>query len=120
MKDYRNDSVTNDRWISLPEMLGDDYQFKPARQTSYHYELFKCEDDMYEIDIILGHHRSCIKELTRLYEEANAIKSLNVYYLIVIIILFSFLFSSLLLPFASYFSSLFFLLSINLHLLLYK
>lgn len=78
-KDYKGDSLTNDRWISLPEMLGDDYQFKPSKHTSYCFELFKCEDDMYEIDTILGHHRSCIRELTRLYEEVNAINDLYVY-----------------------------------------
>lgn len=54
--------VLNDAWISVPTG-SEDGTFKNSRKNQYEEILFKCEDDRYELDMIIEQNLSAIKFL---------------------------------------------------------
>ncbi|CAM6050285.1 unnamed protein product [Sphagnum compactum] len=46
------DSVLNDSWVSVTSG-SEDYSFKHMRKNQYEESLFRCEDDRYELDMLL-------------------------------------------------------------------
>eukprot|EP01091_Cochliopodium_minus_P011255 TRINITY_DN3141_c0_g1_i1.p1 TRINITY_DN3141_c0_g1~~TRINITY_DN3141_c0_g1_i1.p1 ORF type:complete len:1500 (-),score=471.01 TRINITY_DN3141_c0_g1_i1:9-4409(-) len=54
----------NDLWVSIPTGTEDDgASFKASRKNQYEEVLFKCEDDRYELDLIIELNASCINFL---------------------------------------------------------
>lgn len=54
--------VLNDIWISFPTG-SEDYGFKNLRKNQYEEMLFKCEDDRFELDLVVEWNRSAIRLL---------------------------------------------------------
>jgi len=55
-------SVLNDNWISMPTGM-DDYGFRTARKNQYEEMLFRCEDDRFELDLVIELNSSLIRNL---------------------------------------------------------
>ena len=67
------ESVLNNNWVSVPTG-SEDFGAKNQRRNQYEDALFKCEDDRYEMDMVMDANRSAIKALEPI---ALAIKSLE-------------------------------------------
>ncbi len=62
-------SVLNDTWISVPI----DVEFKNRTKNTHLDNLLKCEDERYEIDMVMECNRSAIQALEPLAEEIKAL-----------------------------------------------
>ncbi len=69
-------SVLNDTWVSVPTG-SEDFSFKNMRKNQYEEALFKCEDDRYEIDLIIDSNFATIKVLETLASEIQLLESTN-------------------------------------------
>lgn len=58
--------VLNDSWISVPTG-SEDGTFKNSRKNQHEELLFKCEDDRYEMDLLIETNLSTIRRLEELY-----------------------------------------------------
>jgi paired amphipathic helix protein Sin3a len=56
------ESVLNNNWVSVPTG-SEDFGVKNLRRNQYEEALFKCEDDRYEIDMVMDANRSTIRAL---------------------------------------------------------
>ena len=56
------EEVLNDTWVSVP--VGSEDGFKASRKNQYEEILFKCEDDRYELDMVIEVNSSTIMALT--------------------------------------------------------
>ena len=63
--------VLNDNWVAVTSG-SEDYSFKAMRKNQYEEALFRCEDDRFEIDMVLETTKSCIEKLQKFEEEINA------------------------------------------------
>lgn len=63
--------VLNDNWVAVTSG-SEDYSFKAMRKNQYEEALFRCEDDRFEIDMVLETTRSCIDRLQQYEEELKA------------------------------------------------
>ncbi|CAH2047457.1 unnamed protein product [Thlaspi arvense] len=62
---YRNslgEKVLNDHWVSVTSG-SEDYSFKHMRKNQYEESLFRCEDDRFELDMLLESVNAAIKQL---------------------------------------------------------
>ena len=64
-------SVLNDTWVSVPTG-SEEYGFRSCRKNQYEEMLFKCEEDRFEIDLLLALNDNIIR---RLAPVARLIKS---------------------------------------------
>lgn len=55
-------SVLNDIWVSVPTG-SEDFTFKNQRKNQYEEVLFKCEDERYELDLVIELNTSAIRAL---------------------------------------------------------
>ena len=53
----------NDNLVSIPTGTEDDAPFKSSRKNQYEEVLFECEDDMFELDLMIQQNASCINFL---------------------------------------------------------
>ncbi|KAL1218756.1 Paired amphipathic helix protein Sin3-like 5 [Cardamine amara subsp. amara] len=70
---YRNslgDKVLNDHWVSVTSG-SEDYSFKHMRKNQYEESLFRCEDDRFELDMLLESVSAAIKRVESLVEKIN-------------------------------------------------
>ncbi|RLN64109.1 hypothetical protein BBP00_00003642 [Phytophthora kernoviae] len=67
-------SVCNDSWVSVPTG-SEDYSFKSMRKNQYEEALFKCEDERFEIDMVIEANASTISILEPLAHEIEVLKS---------------------------------------------
>ncbi|XP_023633198.1 paired amphipathic helix protein Sin3-like 6 isoform X2 [Capsella rubella] len=70
---YRNTlgkSTLNDHLVSVTSG-SEDYSFSHMRKNQYEESLFRCEDDRYEMDMLLGSVSSAIKNVENLLEKMN-------------------------------------------------
>ncbi|CAH8387248.1 unnamed protein product [Eruca vesicaria subsp. sativa] len=70
---YRNslgEKVLNDHWVSVTSG-SEDYSFKHMRKNQYEESLFRCEDDRFELDMLLESVNSAIKRVETLLEKIN-------------------------------------------------
>ena len=65
-------SVLNDTWVSVPTG-SEDFSFKNMRKNQYEEALFKCEDDRYEIDMVIDSNFATIHVLEGLSKEIEAL-----------------------------------------------
>lgn len=76
-RDAMEQSVLNDAWVSIPIGSEESYSFKHMRKNQYEEALFKCEDDRFEIDMLIDTNLSTIRMLEPLCEEIQHIKQLE-------------------------------------------
>ncbi|KAF8110006.1 hypothetical protein N665_0088s0024 [Sinapis alba] len=70
---YRNAlgrKILNDHLVSVTSG-SEDYSFSHMRKNQYEESLFRCEDDRYEMDMLLGSVSSAIKHVEILLEKIN-------------------------------------------------
>ncbi|XP_023643046.1 paired amphipathic helix protein Sin3-like 5 isoform X2 [Capsella rubella] len=70
---YRNslgEKVLNDHWVSVTSG-SEDYSFKHMRKNQYEESLFRCEDDRFELDMLLESVSAAIKRVETLLEKIN-------------------------------------------------
>ena len=61
--------VLNNVWVSLPVGSEESYTFRHMRKNQYEEALFRCEDERFEIDMVLDANASTIRVLEPLVEE---------------------------------------------------
>ena len=66
------DSVLNNNWVSVPTG-SEDFGVKNLRRNQYEEALFKCEDDRYEIDMVMDANRSTIRALEPIAQNIEAL-----------------------------------------------
>ena len=64
--------VLNDKWVSVPTG-SEDFSFKNMRKNQYEEALFRCEDERYEIDMVVDNN--AIRCLEPLNSEIQALKA---------------------------------------------
>ncbi|XP_047309262.1 paired amphipathic helix protein Sin3-like 4 isoform X2 [Impatiens glandulifera] len=62
--------VLNDHWVSVTSG-SEDYSFKHMRKNQYEESLFRCEDDRFELDMLLESVTATIKRVEELLEKIN-------------------------------------------------
>ena len=55
--------VLNDIWISVPTGSEDSATFKNSKKSQYEEILFKCEDDRFELDMVIEQNASTIRRM---------------------------------------------------------
>jgi hypothetical protein len=70
-------SVLNDNWVSIPIGSEESYSFKHFRKNQYEEALFRCEDDRFEIDMIIDSNMSTIRILEPIADEISEIQALE-------------------------------------------
>eukprot|EP00899_Mesostigma_viride_P008288 jgi/Mesvir1/17460/Mv08734-RA.1 len=60
-------SLLNDQWVSVTSG-SEDYSFKNMRKNQYEESLFRCEDDRFELDMVIESNMSTLAVMTRLNE----------------------------------------------------
>ncbi|XP_027359545.1 paired amphipathic helix protein Sin3-like 2 isoform X3 [Abrus precatorius] len=72
--------VLNDHWVSVTSG-SEDYSFKHMRRNQYEESLFRCEDDRFELDMLLESVSSAAKRAEELYNNISEnkinVESLN-------------------------------------------
>jgi len=71
------DEVLNDEWITFPFGHEDNYTFRHMMKNQHEEELFKCEEDRFEIDMIIDSNYTTIRILEPLAEEIANMRSLE-------------------------------------------
>lgn len=67
-------AVCNDSWVSVPTG-SEDFSFKNMRKNQYEEALFKCEDERFEIDMVIDANASTIVVMEPLAREIEVLKS---------------------------------------------
>ncbi|GAB2241729.1 hypothetical protein Droror1_Dr00018504 [Drosera rotundifolia] len=62
--------VLNDHWVSVTSG-SEDYSFKHMRKNQYEESLFRCEDDRFELDILLESANAAIRRVEELLDKIN-------------------------------------------------
>ena len=70
-------SVLNDNWVSIPIGSEESYSFKHMRKNQYEEAIFRCEDDRFEIDMIIDSNMSTIRILEPIAAEIAEITALE-------------------------------------------
>jgi len=60
--------VLNDLWVSLPSW-SEDTQFPGTRKTQYEEYIYKCEDERFELDIVIETNLAAIKALEAVHKK---------------------------------------------------
>jgi paired amphipathic helix protein Sin3a len=68
--------ILNDSWVSVPTG-SEDFSFKNMRKNQYEEALFRCEDERYEIDMVIDNNASAIHCLTPLNAEITSLKAVE-------------------------------------------
>ena len=67
-------AVLNDEWVSIPIGSEESSSFKHMRKNQFEEALFKCEDDRFEIDMIIDTNMSAIRVLEPIAEEIASLR----------------------------------------------
>ncbi|EYU22456.1 hypothetical protein MIMGU_mgv1a019853mg, partial [Erythranthe guttata] len=62
--------VLNDRWVSVTSG-SEDYSFNHMRRNQYEESLFRCEDDRFELDVLLESVKATAKRVEELLDSMN-------------------------------------------------
>jgi paired amphipathic helix protein Sin3a len=68
------ESVLNNNWVSVPTGSAEDNAFKNLRRNVFEEALFKCEDDRYEMDMVVDANKATIRRLGPIAEEIARLK----------------------------------------------
>ena len=66
----------NDEWVSVPMGSEESFVFKHMRKNQYEEELFKNEDQRFEMDMVIEANKATLQKLQPLLEEINEMKAL--------------------------------------------
>lgn len=66
--------VLNDTWVSLPSW-SEDTQFPGTRKTQYEEHIYKCEDERFELDVVIETNLSTIKVLEGIQKKMSRMNS---------------------------------------------
>jgi paired amphipathic helix protein Sin3a len=66
--------VLNNVWVSLPVGSEESYTFRHMRKNQYEEALFRCEDERFEIDMVLDANHSTLRVLEPLVEEISLLQ----------------------------------------------
>jgi len=69
-----DDKLLNDAWVSVPTG-SEDFSYKSMRKNPYEEALFKCEDERFEIDMVIDSNSSTISVLEQLSSEIAALQA---------------------------------------------
>ncbi|KAL7580283.1 hypothetical protein ACA910_013015 [Epithemia clementina (nom. ined.)] len=61
--------VLNDVWVSLPVGSEESYTFRHMRRNTYEEQLFRCEDERFEIDMVIDSNAATLQRLLPVAEE---------------------------------------------------
>lgn len=61
--------VLNDIWVSLPVGSEESYTFRHMRRNQYEEVLFRCEDERFEIDMVIDSNAATLRRLEPIAEE---------------------------------------------------
>ena len=64
----------NDNWVSVTSG-SEDYSFKAMRKNQYEESLFRCEDDRFELDMVLETTRATIHALSPIIDKLNSLSN---------------------------------------------
>ena len=64
--------MLNDTWVSVPTG-SEDFSFKNMRKNQYEEALFRCEDERYEVDMVIDNNASAIQCLEPLAAELASV-----------------------------------------------
>jgi paired amphipathic helix protein Sin3a len=64
-------SVLNDNWVSVTSG-SEDFSFKAMRKNQYEESLFRCEDDRFEMDMVIETNAAVLHVLSPLYAQVQA------------------------------------------------
>ncbi|KAF0699793.1 Aste57867_9634 [Aphanomyces stellatus] len=67
-------NVCNDAWVSVPTG-SEDFSFKSMRKNQYEEALFKCEDERFEIDMVIDANAATIAILAPLAKELSVLST---------------------------------------------
>lgn len=67
-------SVLNNDWVSVPTGSEDAHSFKNLRRNVFEEALFKCEDDRYEMDMVVDANKATIRRLGPIAKEIERLK----------------------------------------------
>ena len=67
----------NDTWVSIPIGSEESSSFKHMRKNQYEEALFKCEDERFEIDMIIDSNINTIRILEPLAEEISQLSKID-------------------------------------------
>lgn len=67
----------NDEWASIPIGSEESYSFKHMRKNQYEEALFRCEDERFEIDMIVDSNASTIRILEPLAQEIEQLVAME-------------------------------------------
>ena len=70
----------NDQWVSIPQG-SEDFSYKKLRKNIYEEQLFKCEDDRYELDMKIGYFGPTLELLEELYKQFLEDSNMYLYYI---------------------------------------
>jgi len=70
-------AVLNDQWVSIPIGSEESYSFKHMRKNQYEEALFKCEDERFEVDMVIDSNMCAIRILEPLAEEIGNLKQIE-------------------------------------------
>ncbi|KAK9905961.1 hypothetical protein WJX75_009654 [Coccomyxa subellipsoidea] len=63
-------SLVNDIWVSVTSG-SEDYSFKHMRKNQYEEALFRCEDDRFELDMVIESNASAVRAITPLVQQLS-------------------------------------------------
>ncbi|XP_064388294.1 paired amphipathic helix protein Sin3a-like isoform X2 [Halichondria panicea] len=66
--------VLNDTWVSFP-MWSEDSTFEGTRKTQYEEYIFRCEDERFELDVVLETNLSAIRYLEAIQKKMSRMSS---------------------------------------------
>eukprot|EP00281_Chroomonas_sp_CCMP1168_P015607 CAMPEP_0206215336 /NCGR_PEP_ID=MMETSP0047_2-20121206/2139_1 /ASSEMBLY_ACC=CAM_ASM_000192 /TAXON_ID=195065 /ORGANISM="Chroomonas mesostigmatica_cf, Strain CCMP1168" /LENGTH=359 /DNA_ID=CAMNT_0053637621 /DNA_START=110 /DNA_END=1185 /DNA_ORIENTATION=+ len=62
-----HNSILNDRWVCMSSG-SEDFSFTRFRKNQYEMSMFKCEDDRFELDMLIEHTAGAVRALSALLE----------------------------------------------------
>jgi len=66
-------SVLNDTWVSVPTG-SEDFSFKNSRKNQFEEVLFKCEDDRFELDLVIELNASAMRALEQINKKLQSVR----------------------------------------------
>lgn len=65
--------LLNDDWVSISSGTEDANSFKNMRKNQYEDNMFRCEDDRFELDMMLETNASCLEEMGKINANVSAL-----------------------------------------------
>mmetsp|Transcript_2091 Transcript_2091/g.7479 ORF Transcript_2091/g.7479 Transcript_2091/m.7479 type:complete len:1018 (-) Transcript_2091:188-3241(-) len=65
--------VLNDNWVAITSGQEDSNSFKNMRKNQYEENLFRCEDDRFELDMMIETNESAVRAMTKLNDHLNTL-----------------------------------------------